>query len=277
MAAHDGAAEPAPAPGADLADDVVLAMLSLGELQVTGRLTDASNISLVGTLTLDGVELECVYKPIRGERPLWDFPDGTLAEREVSAFRIARLAGWDCVPPTVLRSGPYGDGMVQQWIDAEPYEALVDLLPVRDVPAGWLPVLRARDDDGAELAVAHADDPRLALLAGFDLVVNNADRKASHILPTGSGRVLGVDHGLTLHTENKLRTILWGFAGSRLPDVVVDGLGRLDAEIDSAAGLSDSVTRVEWSALHRRISRLISKPVFPQPPANRTPIPWPPL
>ena len=110
-------------------------LLRRGDLAVTGRLADASNLSLVGTVTLDGVSMDCVYKPVRGERPLWDFPDGTLAQREVAAYRISRMAGWDCVPPTVLRAGPFGDGMVQQWVNAEEYDDLVDLLPARALPA----------------------------------------------------------------------------------------------------------------------------------------------
>ena len=135
--------------------------------------------------------MPCIYKPVRGERPLWDFPDGTLAERELAAYLVSRAAGWDCVPLTVIRDGPYGPGMVQRWIeDADP-EEVVDLVPVDGIPTGWLPVLRAIDTDGDDVAVVHADNPALATLAGFDLVVNNADRKGSHVLPTADGRILG--------------------------------------------------------------------------------------
>ena len=139
--------------------------------------------------------IPCVYKPVRGERPLWDFPDGTLADREVASHRISEAAGWNCVPPTILRDGPYGSGMVQQWIsDADP-DLTADLVPETELPDGWFPILRAVDEDGAGLLLVHAPLEALAVLAGFDLVVNNADRKASHILPTPDDRIRGVDHG----------------------------------------------------------------------------------
>jgi uncharacterized repeat protein (TIGR03843 family) len=264
-------------PSVELSEKSVMRLLRRGELTITGRLVDASNLSLVGTLTLDGTSVECVYKPIRGERPLWDFPDGTLAHREVAAYRISRLAGWDCVPPTVFRGGPFGDGMVQRWVDAGAYDGLVDLLPARRLPPGWLPVLRARDEEGSPVVLAHADDPRLAVLAAFDVVVNNADRKASHILPTTDGAVYGVDHGLTLHAEEKLRTILWGFGGRPLPDEVVGGLERLRAGLAGATGLERMMTRREWAVLNGRVAGLLRAGSYPTPPEHRTPIPWPPL
>jgi uncharacterized repeat protein (TIGR03843 family) len=261
------------------ADDQLADLLREGELAVTGRLTDASNISLVGTVAHDGESLECVYKPVRGERPLWDFPDGTLAGREVASYLIGQAAGWRCVPVTVLRDGPFGPGMVQQWIgDADP-DLTVDLLPAEEVPSGWLPVLAAEDGDGNPVVVAHADDPALAVLAGFDLVVNNADRKASHILPTPDGRVRGVDHGVSLHREPKLRTVLWGWAGRPLPEAVTAGLDRLAAALGQglADELAELISESEVLALAERIAALRAEPRFPTPPRNRTPIPWPPL
>jgi uncharacterized repeat protein (TIGR03843 family) len=208
---------------------------------------------------------------------LWDFPDGTLAGREVASFLLARAAGWDLIPATVLRNGPFGPGMVQQWIpDAEP-ESVIDVLAPEELPAGWLRVLAAEGPGGEPLVVAHADDPALAVMAGFDLVVNNADRKGSHILPTG-GRVLGVDHGVTLHTEPKLRTILWGWAGRPLPPAVVDGLTRLTDAVAGNLGdrLSGLITPREVAALGRRVAALRHEPRFPLPPTDRSPIPWPP-
>lgn len=257
-----------------------------GELTVTGRLTDASNVTLLGSVAADGLELACVYKPIRGERPLWDFPDGTLAEREVAAYELSEFAGWRCVPTTVLRDGPLGSGMVQQWIDLpedpddpEGTVDLVDLVPAGKIPAGWLPVLRAEDHRGRPVTVVHADSAPLAVLAGFDLVVNNADRKGSHILALPDGRVLGVDHGLTFHQEDKLRTILWGWAGDPLPELVVAGLDRLAAGLrgDFGARLAELMTRSELRQLELRIAALRARPEFPAPPMDRYPIPWPPL
>ncbi|MGI8418041.1 MAG: SCO1664 family protein [Nakamurella sp.] len=303
-------------------------LLTEGTLEVVGRLTDASNVTLLGRLELDGESLHCIYKPIRGERPLWDFPDGTLAYREVAAYLVSEAAGWHCVPTTVLRSGPLGNGMVQEWIgpapdlsdaaDADEFDApgefdepgelaaensdddsdptdrpdgkddaatetiaaadLVALLPASEVPAGWLPVFRALDTDGTVLAVCHADDPRLQLIAGFDLVVNNADRKAPHLLTATDQRILGVDHGIAFHVEDKLRTILWGWAGGPLPDAVVAGFDRLQHWLNAAdSPLDELLTVAELRRLRQRIGRYVRYPVFPQPPADRTPIPWPPL
>jgi uncharacterized repeat protein (TIGR03843 family) len=265
-----------------LADEAVLETLRGGDLTVTGRLTDASNITLLGAVESAGITISCVYKPVRGERPLWDFPDGTLAGREVASYAISEAAGWRCVPPTVLRDGPYGAGMVQQWIeDADP-DLTADLLPPAALPDGWYPILRAVDEDGAELVLAHAPLPALAVLAGFDLVVNNADRKASHILPTPDGRVRGVDHGLTLHPDDKLRTILWGWAGQPLPAAVLDGLARLRSALRAPssplqANLRSLVGKPELRALAGRIDALATTPCYPAPPDHRTPIPWPPL
>ncbi|MBN9611433.1 MAG: phosphatidylinositol kinase [Actinobacteria bacterium 69-20] len=267
--------------GAEIGD-----VLRRGELVPDGVLVDSSNRALVGSVTRGGITVRCVYKPIRGERPLWDFPDGTLAAREVAASLVAQTAGWDCVPATVFRDGPLGPGMVQEWIaDAAP-DRVADLLPAADVPDSWLPVLAARDEAGRRLLVAHADEPALATLAAFDLAVNNADRKASHILATADGRIRGVDHGLTFHQEPKLRTILWGWAGRPLPANAVDGLRRLadamdasdaDLAVSLSKSLSALISDAEIAALRTRIRRLLAEPVFPLPPTDRTAIPWPPL
>ncbi|MBM9475251.1 SCO1664 family protein [Nakamurella flavida] len=242
-------------------------------------MSDASNLTLLGQAELNGVSVPCIYKPTRGERPLWDFPDGTLAEREYASYLISAAAGWHCVPLTLLRPGPFGSGMVQQWIpDADP-DDIVDLVPAGRMPAGWLPVLRARDNDGDPVVLAHADVDGLALLAGFDLVVNNADRKGAHILPLPDGRVLGVDHGLCLHHEDKLRTILWGWAGRDLPEPVLAGVHALREQLTGELGreLDGLITRGEKRALGRRLAALVDNPVFPHAPQNRSPIPWPPL
>ena len=260
-------------------DAAVAEVITSGEISVTGRLSDASNLTLLGEATLDGLTVPCINKPVRGERPLWDFPDGTLAERELAAYLVSRAAGWNCVPLTVIRDGPYGPGMVQQWIsDADP-EDVVDLVPVNGIPAGWMPVLRAIDTNGDDVAVVHADTPALATLAGFDAVVNNADRKGSHELPTSDGRILGVDHGLCFHTDDKLRTILWGWAGKPLPDDVIDGIARLTSALEDELGerLDSLITTTEMAALRHRLDRLAARKKFPKAPTHRTPIPWPPL
>ncbi len=277
------AASPFPTAAAGLDLAALTTLLTTGTLEVTGRLSDASNVTLIGTVTGDGTSVQCVYKPVRGEQPLWDFPDGTLAQREYAAYRVAGAAGWNCVPPTVLRPGPLGAGMVQLWIDTAAARGdggeLVDLVAADDVPAGWHRVLSAVDPAGREVLLVHSDDPALAVLAGFDVAVNNADRKGAHILTAGDGRVLGVDHGLTFHEEDKLRTILWGWAGRPLPEAVLDGLDRLLVELsgDLGAELDELLTVTENRVLRERIARLRRRGRFPQPPGHRTPIPWPPL
>ncbi len=270
---------PSPAAPAPVDDDGVREVIGAGEITIRGRLTDASNLTLLGDVELDGVSLPCIYKPIRGERPLWDFPDGTLAAREFAAYKVSDLTGIGCVPFTTVRPGPFGPGMVQRWIEDADSAEMVDLVPVDAIPDGWLPVLRAVDVDGEDVAVVHADSPALALLAGFDLVVNNADRKGSHVLPLADGRVLGVDHGLCFHADDKLRTILWGWAGRPLPAAVVEAVAMLRTGLGGAVGteLAELITVAEIGALRDRLDALAARPVFPKAPAHRTPIPWPPL
>ena len=165
-----------------------LRLLDEGEIDLEGRLLDASNVTLLGAIRSSEFEAVCVYKPVAGERPLWDFPDGTLAGREISAYLVSAATGWDVVPPTTLREGPFGPGMVQLWIDGD---ESVDM-----------PTFVRRDDDG------------LRRMAVFDAVVNNADRKGGHIIPTPEGHVYGVDHGVCFSVDPKLRTLLWRWAGS---------------------------------------------------------------
>jgi uncharacterized repeat protein (TIGR03843 family) len=257
----------------------LLAVLTQGELTLDGRLVASSNNAMVGSARLGAQQIRCVYKPIRGERPLWDFPQGRLAEREVAAFLVARAAGWQVAPPTVLRDGPFGLGMAQQWIeDAEP-DQVATVFPADAVPATWLPVMRAVDGDDRPLIVAHADTPELAAIAVFDVVANNADRKAGHLLVDPAGSLFGVDHGLTFHTEPKLRTILWGWAGRGIPAPLVRGLHILAERLRGplAADLSSYLSTAEIAGLQSRVAALIAEPVFPLPPDDRTPIPWPPL
>ncbi|MGI5215199.1 SCO1664 family protein [Plantactinospora sp. CA-290183] len=257
-----------------------LRLLTGGEFELEGRLVDASNTTLRGFLTLDGVTARCVYKPVRGERPLWDFPDGTLAGREVSAYLVSHATGWDLVPPTVLRDGPFGPGACQLWID-EPQEAepLVGFVPEQSLPPRWFRVAAARDDDGAAYLLAHADDPRLARLAVLDAVINNADRKGGHVLPGPDDRIYGVDHGVCFHVEDKLRTVLWGWSGRSLPPDAVEMLRELSGALAGPLGasLADHLTRAEVAATVRRVSRLLAGESFPDPPEDWPAMPWPPI
>ncbi|ANY10185.1 phosphatidylinositol kinase [Pseudonocardia sp. HH130630-07] len=273
-------------------------------MEITGRMVDASNATLFGTVSLDGVELRCVYKPVRGERPLWDFPDGTLAGREVGAYLVSEVSGLHVVPPTVLREqAPFGPGMVQAWVssgdesalteaesagdvpagdlDEETIqlatESLVELCEPHEIPDGWLPVLRARDGAGDPVVLVHADHPQLRAMAVFDVVVNNADRKGGHVILAGDGDVYGVDHGLTLHTEPKLRTVLWGWVGDELGEDRTAQLKELRARLagDFADVLGEHVTRREVAALRSRIDHLLAEPRFPGPDGFGPAIPWP--
>ena len=262
-----------------LDESTALALLRDGELEVTARLVDASNATLVGTISLDGLSAECVYKPRAGERPLWDFPDGTLARREVAAYEASAASGWSVVPPTVLRNGPFGVGMCQLWIDVDPAVALVDVVAPGAVPAGWLPVLDALGARGRPVVLAHADDARLRRVAVLDAVLNNADRKGGHLLPHPEGTVYGVDHGVTFHVEDKLRTVLWGWAGEPLDDEECEVLRRLRADLDDDLGrrLAPLLTAQELRATGRRIDRLLRQAALPLPGDGWPAIPWPPF
>jgi uncharacterized repeat protein (TIGR03843 family) len=263
-------------------------VMRCGDLNVVGRIRSASNATFLCEAHLGDARLHCVYKPVAGEAPLWDFPDGTLAGREVGAYLISAALGWGVVPETILRDGPAGPGMVQRWVE-QPSDTstdtaselpqgpdLVDLLPAGHIPPGYLPILQAYDYAGDEVTLVHADDVRLRRMAVFDVVINNADRKGGHILAGVDGRVYGVDHGVSLHVEDKLRTVLWGWAGKPVDDEALEDLGRLGDAVGGELGeqLRPHITRREIAALRARIVALLEDPVMPTPDRHR-PIPWP--
>jgi len=282
-AVADGATlETAPEPPVPVLDEAdALDLLRHGALELEGRLVDASNTTLRAVVCHQGVTARCVYKPVRGERPLWDFPDGTLAGREVAAYLLSSAGGFEVVPPTVLRDGPLGPGMCQLWIDEERQdEPLLGFVRARRIPAGWRRIASARDDGGRPYALAHADDPRLARMAVFDAVVNNADRKGGHVIATLDGRVYGVDHGVCFHAEDKLRTVLWGWVDSPLPDETVDLLERLRSGAEGGevwAGLAEHLTPAEVATTAVRVERLLTDGRFPAPRGDWPAIPWPPV
>jgi uncharacterized repeat protein (TIGR03843 family) len=259
--------------------DAALTLLREGTLSVEGRLVDASNATLFCEITLDGTDGRCVYKPVAGERPLWDFPDGSLAGREVAAYAVSEASGWDVVPPTVLRDGPFGPGMVQLWVDTVTEPELVDVVAPDALPDGWLHVLDALGSDGEPVVLAHADDPRLRRMAVLDVVLNNADRKGGHVLVRADGRVNGVDHGVSFHLDPKLRTVLWGWAGDRLRPEEVEVLERLRLDLDDRLGtaVAGLVSRQELRATQQRVSRLLSEGRLPYPVDGWPAIPWPPF
>jgi uncharacterized repeat protein (TIGR03843 family) len=228
-------------------------LLTEGEMDLEGRLLDASNVTLVGAIRTASLNAECVYKPVAGERPLWDFPDGTLAGREMSAYLVSEATGWRIVPPTVLRDGPFGPGMVQLWIDVDPS---VDLS-----------------------AFVRRDLPALRRMAVFDAVVNNADRKGGHILPTADGHVYGVDHGISFSVDPKLRTLLWRWAGRPLPADAVEVLERLTDELlgDLGERLHEHLTRREVRRTQQRVADLLRSGRHPEPSGEWPALPWPPF
>jgi len=227
--------------------------LQQGELIVEGRLIDASNATLYGKVILAaGVEAAVVYKPIAGEKPLWDFPSGSLAGREICAYEVSKAAEFDLVPVTVFREGPFGPGAVQEWID---------------VPESY---------DVIEIAQQERDDIRSMAL--FDAVINNTDRKFGHILFDASGRLFGCDHGVTFHQEDKLRTVLWQFAGNELSEKEKQALQRIEEWIlsDRSHVLRTHLSDDEITALLNRIKRLLEEG-FPYPSQDWPAVPWPPV
>ena len=231
----------------------MLHLLRNGTLTLDARLPDSSNASFCATVRGPDAAIPCVYKPIAGERPLRDFPDGTLAYREVAAWLVSEATPWGVVPPTVLRDGPYGEGAVQLWIDVDEAVDVVELVS--------------------------AGDARLRAIALFDAVVNNTDRKGSHLLVTPSGHVYGVDHGITFSAEPKLRTVLWGWRGqpfSADEALALDALRR-----DLARGLGRDLRRLldrsEVDATAARVAGLLAAGTFPFPNPDWPAVPWPPF
>ena len=229
-------------------------IIDTGELNVVGRLVDASNATLFAkaTLTLDA-ELEVVYKPIAGERPLWDFPHGNLAQREVAAFKISQWGKFNCVPYTTLREGPFGLGAVQEWITS--------------------------DDSIDIIELAQSQDERIRNLALFDVVVNNTDRKFGHILLNREGMILGCDHGVTFHQDFKLRTVIWQFAGKSLTSLELAQLHEVKNEIAKVHNeeIGQLLHSDEVDALVKRIDSLIENREFPLPSEDWPAVPWPPV
>lgn len=234
-------------------DAEALALLRDGEIDLEGRMLDASNVTLVGTIRSGDLAAECVYKPVAGERPLWDFPDGTLAGREISAFLVSQATGWRVVPPTVLREGPFGPGMVQLWVDGDPEVDLAEYV--------------------------RRDDPALRRMAVFDAVVNNADRKGGHIIPMPDGHAYGVDHGICFSVDPKLRTLLWRWAGRPVPLAALEVLEQLadDLRGDLGEELHEHLTRREVRCTQQRVAELLRTKLHPEPSGEWPALPWPPF
>ncbi|MCC3767099.1 SCO1664 family protein [Streptomyces sp. UNOC14_S4] len=263
-------------------------LLTRGELTVRGRVREASNAVLYCTVEYEGVSAACVYKPVAGERPLWDFPDGTLAQREVAAYELSEAMGWGLVPPTVLRDGPYGTGMCQLWIDAPeetaegtPVTPLLALVEGDEPGQGWKAVGYADVGEDRTALLVHADDERLRRLAVLDAVINNGDRKGGHLLPAADGRLYAIDHGVTFNADDKLRTLLWGWAGEPLTEEAMAALRRLSADLAEesplAVRLAELITPAELDALRARVADLLRTGRHREPSGQWPAIPWPPV
>ncbi len=224
--------------------------ISAAGLKIVGRLVDASNATLQAIIEESDPAIKVIYKPIAGEKPLWDFEDGNLASRELAAFIVSDSGGFDVVPFTILRDGPFGLGMVQQWIEID---SNVDIIEF-----------------------GQSRDKQLKRLALFDAVINNTDRKFGHLLLDNSGKLYGCDHGVAFHKEDKLRTVLWQFAGQDFDQEEIDLLDTL-VKIDWNDKLSNFLTNDEIQALYMRIEKLIHQRKFPEPSPSWPAVPWPPV
>jgi uncharacterized repeat protein (TIGR03843 family) len=218
-------------------------------MRVVGRLIDASNATLLAEIESDNQTQKVIYKPVAGEKPLWDFQDGNLAHREYCAFLLSNRAGFDLVPNTVLRDGPFGFGMVQEWIDT--------------------------DEEIDIINFGQSDDSQLKRMAIFDAIINNTDRKYGHLLYK-EGKLLGCDHGVTFHSEDKLRTVIWQFSDEKIDKqemLLIESASALDYP-----NLFESyLTQDEIAAIYERINQLLKSGRFPSPSENWPAIPWPPV
>jgi uncharacterized repeat protein (TIGR03843 family) len=239
------------------------------DLKVIGQMSDASNATLVAE---DSQGNRFIYKPVLGERPLWDFPDGTLAARERSAYVLSELLQWNTVPHTRLVEGPHGIGSVQDWIDAE--VLAVDVVPPDSVKDGWLKVFDGVDGQNNPVALVHQDTDDLMRIAVFDILANNADRKGGHLLTTAAGETFGIDHGVTFHEDPKLRTVLWGWVGTEIPENFVRDIKKARTQVTDSE-LSSLLTPTEVTALIKRMQSLIDNPQMPAPSGDWPAIPWP--
>ena len=224
-------------------------VIDVGELSVEGRFVDASNATLFAKSVLEEIEISVIYKPIAGERPLWDFPDGNLAGREVSAYLLSEELGLHLVPYTILREGPFGPGMVQEWIEIDEELEIVE--------------------------IAQSTHPAIRAMALFDAIINNTDRKYGHILPKNNEEIFGCDHGVTFHEDPKLRTVLWQFTNEKFTQAerkIIENAIEV-----SKALFSEHLTDREIEALIERSRQLLERGAFPEPSQDWPAVPWPPF
>jgi hypothetical protein len=230
-----------------------LQLLSRGNIELVGQILASSNVIFLTRVKDEEMQALAIYKPHRGERPLWDFPEGTLHLREVAAHVVSQILGWPLIPPAVLREGPYGPGALQLYIDADP--------------------------EANYFTFGEEQLPYLAPVALFDILINNADRKGGHLLLDEWDRIWAIDNALTFHAEPKLRTVIWDFAGTEIPEEYLADLRQLQAHLAGQSELrqhlSDLLVEDEIAALQNRLARLLENTIFPHPDPNRRQVPWP--
>ena len=234
----------------------IITALQKGDLTVTGQFMQSSNYTFLSRVKYQDLEFQAVYKPQKGETPLWDFPEGTLCKREVAAYILSENLGWDLVPPTVFRrKAPLGRGALLIFVDHDPNQHYFSF-----------------DEKTRQ---------RLKPAVLFDLILNNADRKGGHILLDENNHLWLIDHGTTFHTEFKLRSVVWEFAGQEIPDNLLSNIQRLGQDLgnnpDIKKELLQLLSKSELYALQTRINILLQLKIFPFPDKNRRTIPWPPL
>jgi uncharacterized repeat protein (TIGR03843 family) len=239
-----------------MSSKLIIETLHNGKIELEGEFIHGYNYTFLVQVSHQGETIRAVYKPQEGERPLWDFPDNTLAHREAAAYLISEALGWELVPPTVYREdGPYGPGSLQFFINHNP--------------------------DYNYFNLREEDFQRLRPVVLFDLLINNADRKGSHLIFSAEGDLKLIDHGLCFNVEEKLRTVIWDFAGQAIPDDLRADLVELRGDLDShsalVAALGELLAPEELSALSARADALIEMKYFPFPPQDRRAYPFPPL
>lgn len=244
-------------------------------IEINGQISAASNATFFCSDPVTGKDY--VYKPVRGERPLWDFPDGSLTGREVAASELDKVLGWDLIPATQwITDGPLGEGMIQDWVVEIDHDRPVNLFPPNGVPTGWIEVLQGQTPLGDHVVLAHADNDVLMKMALFDAIVNNADRKAGHILAPNAQQIFGIDHGICFHEEDKLRTVIWGWSDSTIPAQLLSALRDCYNQLkDEYEPVDKWLSHVESAALRSRIARLIATEKYPSPSRHWPSIPWP--
>jgi uncharacterized repeat protein (TIGR03843 family) len=241
-------------PALELTETEAAEVLAHGDVELVGRMRYASNGTFLVSVSADGLDVAAVYKPRRGERPLWDFPDGTLCNREVASYEVSHALGWGVVPVTVMReAGPLGPGAVQRFVDHDPEEHYFTLV--------------------------EANPTRFREFAAFDVLVNNTDRKGGHCLrDRANDEIIGIDHGLTFHPVWKLRTVIWDFAGEAVPPALADDVCRVVADLDAGAlggRLASLLAPAELAAISLRATDLLRDGRFPDPEPGYHSVPWP--